>query len=667
MAWALLEQLGNRSLLVRVSAAAVLTAGCGQGTAERGQPASQPAPATWEPPVVAIPPTAAIAIPTQTAVSGANPVTELGIITEPDPWLNVPSPAQPVDATPAVPLLGGTLLVTSSGQHAVLARPEASQLVVVNLEYREVELLVTLPTGSQPARLVEDTSQNIHVVLRGVSGVASIHLPSALSGSPHASSDLPEAGGTELEAASGAETLLPLVAEPLLRYACPEPRGLAFDKETERLVVACKSGEVVWFAGDEATPTRQLKLTTDLRDVTVIEGNLYVSTFKEARVLEVQPDGVVVRNMRPNVVSLDPSGVAYEPRVAHRMMATDQALVLQHQRASRGELTVAYYSATDCAGGITNNTVSVLPHGESLFHSVGLLPGGSMLDMAITRDGDRYALLMTAENQSAVHSGSFDQPGVGPCDPPPGATQYLDGHVTALAFDGEGRLLAQRRVPASLEIVGVASIALDGAASVDAGLELFYRPTSRGVSCATCHPEGEEDGVTWNFTAFGLRRTQSVSGQVSPTAPLHWEGDRGGMSELLSDTLVGRMGGEAPSEQQVAGITRYLDGLRGNTPMRSSYTDEALAGRRLFEDLQCGSCHAGPLFTDNYNHDVGTGGEFQTPSLRGVAYRAPFMHDGCAETLRERFSACGGDERHGDVSSLSDEESDLLIAYLETL
>jgi hypothetical protein len=290
-----------------------------------------------------------------------------------------------------------------------------------------------------------------------------------------------------------------------------------------------------------------------------------------------------------------------------------------------------------------------------------------MLDMAITHDGSRYALLMTAEGQSAVHSGRFDEPSEGPCEPPPDATQYLDGQVTALAFDEQDRLLAQRRYPASLEIVGVASIPLDGASSSDPGLELFYRPTSRGVSCATCHPEGEEDGMTWNFAAFGLRRTQSVSGQISATAPLHWQGDRGDMTELLNDTLVSRMGGEAPTSQQIAGITSYLDGLRGPEPMRAGGNEEVLAGEQVFQDLQCGSCHSGPLLTDNYNHDVGTGGEFQTPSLRGIAYRAPFMHDGCAETLRDRFTACGGDDRHGDVSALSDEQLDLLVVYLESL
>ena len=49
------------------------------------------------------------------------------------------------------------------------------------------------------------------------------------------------------------------------------------------------------------------------------------------------------------------------------------------------------------------------------------------------------------------------------------------------------------------------------------------------------------------------------------------------------------------------------------------------------------SCHVGPLMTTKQIVDVGTGGAFKVPSLLGVGARAPFMHDGCATTLMDRF------------------------------
>jgi hypothetical protein len=44
------------------------------------------------------------------------------------------------------------------------------------------------------------------------------------------------------------------------------------------------------------------------------------------------------------------------------------------------------------------------------------------------------------------------------------------------------------------------------------------------------------------------------------------------------------------------------------------------------------------------------------------------MHDGCAVTLAERFTApCGGGDLHGRTSQLAQTELADLIAYLESI
>ena len=71
--------------------------------------------------------------------------------------------------------------------------------------------------------------------------------------------------------------------------------------------------------------------------------------------------------------------------------------------------------------------------------------------------------------------------------------------------------------------------------------------------------------------------------------------------------------------------------------------------------------------TNNRTVDVGTGEALQVPSLLGVGARGPWMHDGCASTLKERFDpACGGDA-HGDTSRLDEEEIDSLVRFLASL
>ena len=72
------------------------------------------------------------------------------------------------------------------------------------------------------------------------------------------------------------------------------------------------------------------------------------------------------------------------------------------------------------------------------------------------------------------------------------------------------------------------------------------------------------------------------------------------------------------------------------------------------------------LFTNNRREAVGPS-LFKVPSLVGVGGRAPYMHDGCAATLRDRFGACGGGDKHGHTSQLSETELGDLIAYLESL
>jgi cytochrome c peroxidase len=86
-------------------------------------------------------------------------------------------------------------------------------------------------------------------------------------------------------------------------------------------------------------------------------------------------------------------------------------------------------------------------------------------------------------------------------------------------------------------------------------------------------------------------------------------------------------------------------------------------GQGVFNQSRCNVCHAGTLFSDNQFHNIGlrpqtedtgrfavTGnannlGEFRTPSLRNVALRAPYMHNGHFAALADvvEFYNRGGD------------------------
>ena len=123
---------------------------------------------------------------------------------------------------------------------------------------------------------------------------------------------------------------------------------------------------------------------------------------------------------------------------------------------------------------------------------------------------------------------------------------------------------------------------------------------------------------------------------------------------------------------------------------------EARQGMWLFESRGgCWKCHNGENFTDEdfHNTGVGFGGsdrdlgrfgltkdpadrfKFKTPTLRGVEFTAPYMHDGSVATLEEvvQFYNRGGapDDTELDEDmkplNLTDEEVQFLVEFLKAL
>jgi len=83
----------------------------------------------------------------------------------------------------------------------------------------------------------------------------------------------------------------------------------------------------------------------------------------------------------------------------------------------------------------------------------------------------------------------------------------------------------------------------------------------------------------------------------------------------------------------------------------------------------CATCHSGARFSNNQTMDVGSeDGYLQVPSLIGVWARAPYLHNGCAKTMLDRFTlACDTRSKHGNITALTTTDSQALAAYLETL
>ncbi|NUP11379.1 MAG: c-type cytochrome [Polyangiaceae bacterium] len=574
---------------------------------------------------------------------------------------------------------GGTLIVSRDGLHAIAADPDRDRVVVVDLAKQDVIAKIALQEGDEPGRVAEDSEGRVHVALRR--------------------------GGALL-------TLDPATWSVAgRRSVCASPRGVATFKPIEggeeTVVVACASGEVVEI---EAAPTGKVVSTTqlepDLRDV-VVSGDgtaagrkLLVSSFRSAEVLTIGPTGVVQNRSKPQAYSNIFTERMFLPNVAWKMIPAPGGAAMIHQRAAMVPVVIEEEEPDgyggqvfDCGSTITNAAVSRFDSNGNVATSErggGIGPALLPVDVALSDEasanwGERQIAMIGAGNDQLMMTNwstvdqfdacddNFFQGFVAPVGPEPIALDFGPTNVET----GARELVVQLREPAALVIYDGntlnwrAEIALGGDSRADSGHTLFHRnpeqPTT--IACASCHPEGGDDGHTWLFTEIGERRTQSLYGDITGTEPFHWDGDLNNLEDVMTTVFEHRMGGSPQSEARVDALHSWLATIpRIGLPEQVDSTAIA-RGKALFESTEvgCATCHSGAKLTNNKTMSIGKGAATQVPSLVGVRNRAPFMHDGCAKTLKDRFEPnCGGTE-HGDVSGLSDAEIDDIVAYMNSL
>jgi len=578
--------------------------------------------------------------------------------------LNVPrfGPTES-QAIPPPPVSGGTLLVTRDGARAVLSDPDRDRIYVVDLRSRAKIADIALDAGSEPGRLVEGEQGLVFVVLRGVDA---IQVVDARDGRAIAT-----------------------------RAVCAAPRGVAYEAQRGQLHVACAGGELRSIHAGTGSTLRSITVARDLRDVVVDGDELVVSTFRSAEVRRVSSAGLVSAPVAPahftqsqqRVTSSSASSPTtveqrFEPNVAWRLLAKPGGGVsLLHQRAQVTPVTLpmttttaSYYGTTaacaSCSCSVVHGTVTQLGREGA----APLVPMATLaVDAAYSPDGTRIALASAANHTVALYPSllvlraSALTPGR-ECASERITVAQPSGQTVAVAFSPTGTLLAQTREPAALFFADDgATVALSAERRHDTGHEIFHSNSGSFVACASCHPEGADDGHVWNFSAAEIRRTQNLRGGVAASAPYHWAGDLPTMNALAARVFLGRMSGPRLEQPQVAALERWLDRLPLPAPARATMDEPASRGRALFMSPRggCLECHGGERFTSNETVSL-RNERLQVPSLRGVAWRAPYRFDGCAKTLEERFTRCG-DARHGGNSSFVANELSDLVAYLETL
>lgn len=248
------------------------------------------------------------------------------------------------------------------------------------------------------------------------------------------------------------------------------------------------------------------------------------------------------------------------------------------------------------------------------------------------------------------------------------------------------------------------------AADVLQGKQMFYDARDPRLardsymSCAACHSDAGHDGRTWDFTGFGegLRNTPALKGRGGMShGSVHWSANFdeiqdfegqirafAGGTGLMTDAQFNAGTRNTPLGDRKAGISADLDALAAyltsldtfdespNLNADGTLTAAAVAGRAVFANAACASCHGGANFTASSDASAlrntgtlkSTSGRrlgatltgIDIPTLRDVWKTAPYLHDGSAPTLAAAVRAHAG-------NTLAGNDLSHVVAYLQQI
>ncbi|TLD70275.1 PKD domain-containing protein [Phragmitibacter flavus] len=226
------------------------------------------------------------------------------------------------------------------------------------------------------------------------------------------------------------------------------------------------------------------------------------------------------------------------------------------------------------------------------------------------------------------------------------------------------------------------------------------------ISCASCHIGGDHDGRTWDLGNFGegLRQTIDLRGHGGMSqGALHWSANfneiqdfEGQIRDLSGGTgLIANGTPHPPLGTANAGRSTDLDALAAyltslSAPLRSPFrnadgtlTAAAINGQTHFTTKGCATCHSGTQFTDSnattfLRHNIGTQttqsgnrlnstlGGIDTPTLKALWSKSPYLHRGQATNIEDIFTPthAPGTTNHARFRELTAPQQAELIEYL---
>ncbi|MBS2011269.1 MAG: hypothetical protein JST00_00040 [Deltaproteobacteria bacterium] len=254
----------------------------------------------------------------------------------------------------------------------------------------------------------------------------------------------------------------------------------------------------------------------------------------------------------------------------------------------------------------------------------------------------------------------------------------FDRALSVLSLAGDDLVDERTTPPAKVKTIAMNPLATPLPADYALGRIVFHaagdaRISKDGRACASCHPDGRDDAITW-ATPDGPRRSIMLAGRVSGLTRFAWSGGTNNLHDHLHKTFD-RLDGTGLKTLELDALVSYVSKMP-SPPSRDAATPldaKAQRGAQIFasKEAECSSCHGGPTLSDGAVHDVKSRTEhdrsatFKTPTLRFVGGTGPYFHDGRYKTLGTLLRDADG--KMGHTKHLSESDLDALETYLRTL
>lgn len=543
------------------------------------------------------------------------------------------------------PTVGGHLAIVNHGRTLALADAEHDRLRLFDINSLQPGANIDLGVNAWPTR-VQDRNEGYDVLLRGRGQLARV------------------VGSTVTWSVD----------------VCAEPRGLAIDAQGNALV-GCAGGELVTVTSAGAVSTRATDV--EWRDVLVKGEQISGSSFRAAQLVQLGATSTVRTQPRNVPVSL---GMLHTPQVAWKTMVTPAGVVMVHQLHAQqlddGTTPTGTGGGSGGSGSVPPTSLygnpvnfqspptAAVVTGVSVFDQTGHLLSTATasdvmpVDAALSPDGTMLAIAGAGGTGLSIYG--MNSVNGGTAFP---RVQLGGLSLSSVLWLDPSRLVvveALRATPMQFDLkTGLMTTPMREPLSGSVAHALFHNAPANGaaLACASCHPEGGEDGHVWLIDGQP-RRTQSLTGDVMQRMPFHWKGDVKDLGAVMQNTFVTRMGGVPVDNTTTQMLGNWLSGLPAPRPSVVLDAAQRDAGTAAYAKAGCAGCHLadgskGPAA------DIGTGLKVFTPSLIGVAARAPYLHDGRLASLEARV--LDDTMPHGDLAKLSITERGALLKYLQSL